>query len=173
MPARQPGLPADEGRTGVTGSGAVLIRALTPADADDIEHLYGQSAEHLRALGDDTDFRFTVEFYRRDGFGANPAFAGVGAVLGGRLVGYLLYSFGYDTDRAIRYLFIIDLLVDRDVRRQGVGRALMRRAAEICREGGGSELFWAVYRENELALRFYERLGASEVRDLRFMRLQI
>ncbi|MFN8457818.1 MAG: hypothetical protein U0401_24715 [Anaerolineae bacterium] len=69
-----------------------------------------QSAAHLRSVGDETDFQFNAEVYRRDGFGDHPAFAGIVAELDQRLVGYLLYTFGYDTDRALRYLFVIDLL---------------------------------------------------------------
>ena len=40
-------------------------------------------------------------------------------------VGYLLYTFGYDTDGAMRFLFVIDLAVDKQVRGRGIGRALM------------------------------------------------
>jgi ribosomal protein S18 acetylase RimI-like enzyme len=149
------------------------IRQLAPADAADMERLYGQSAAHLRALGDPTDFQFNGDIFRRDGFGPRAAFSGVGAVLDGRLVGYLLYTFGYDTDRAVRYLFVIDLLVDGQARRQGVGKALMAKAATLCREAGGSELFWAVHQRNEMALSFYRKLEAEEVTDLRFMRLKV
>ena len=89
------------------------------------------------------------------------------------MVGYLLYTFGYDTDRALRHLFVIDLFVDHTVRQQGIGRALMDRAAVLCREAGGRELVWAVHDNNEPALRFYRRLGAEDVVDLRFMYLKV
>ena len=149
------------------------IRSLTPEDADQIEQLYAQSVAHLRALGDDTEFQFNARIYLRDGFGEQPAFAGLGAVWNGNLVGYLLYTFGYDPDRAIRYLFILDLLVDQGVRNQGNGKALMRTAASVCQEAGGRELFWAVYAKNTLAQAFYKRLGAEAVTDLQFMCLKV
>jgi GNAT superfamily N-acetyltransferase len=151
----------------------ISIRPLTPDDADAIEQLYSQSAAYLRALGDETDFRFNAQVYQRDGFGPNAAFSGIGAVLNGHLAGYLLYTFGYDTDRAIRYVFVLDVLVDEPVRGQGIGKALMKSAASLCEEAGGSELFWAVYEKNERAKEFYRRLGAEEVTDLRFMRLRL
>ncbi len=71
---------------------SVSIRPLTTQDAADIGWLYDQSADHHRSLGDDTDFQFSAEIYQRDGFGENPAFKGIGAVLDGQLVGYLLYA---------------------------------------------------------------------------------
>lgn len=151
----------------------ISIRPLRVEDANEIEALYSQSAEHLRSLGDDTDFQFNAQAYKRDGFGDHPAFAGFCAILAEKLVGYLIYTFAYDTDRAIRYLFVLDLLVDKNVRQSGVGKALMNHAAKVCREAGGSELFWEVYDKNELALNFYSRLGAEEIRDLRLMRLKV
>ncbi len=151
----------------------LFIRPAQIEDAAEVERLYLQSAAHLRALGDETDFKFNAEVYRRDGFGERPAFAGLMAAEGQQLVGYLLYTFGYDTDRALRYLFVIDLLVEESRRGEGIGKALMQQAAQLCREQGGGELFWAVYVKNQLALDFYHRLGASEITELKFMTLSV
>ena len=151
----------------------ILIRPIKLEDAAEIEELYTQSAEHLRSLGDETDFQFNAQVYQRDGFGDHPAFSGFCAVLDEKLVGYLLYTLAYDTDQAMRYIFVIDLLVDKRFRKNGVGKALMAHTAEFCREVGGQELFWAVYDKNELAINFYNHLGAEEIQDLRFMRLKV
>jgi GNAT superfamily N-acetyltransferase len=147
----------------------LLIRPATPDDAAAIGQLAADFADYLRGLGDTTNFQFSAETYLRDGFGPNPAFAGIVAESGGQVIGYLLYHFGYDVDRATRLLHVIDLYVREDRRSQGAGRALMAEAARICRAGGGSELFWAVYIPNTLAARFYERLGAHWIEDLKFM----
>ena len=149
------------------------IRPATPADAEAIGQLMAQSADYLRALGDTTDFRFTAETYLRDGFGPNPAFSALVAEVGGKIVGHLFYHFGYDTDWAIRLLYVIDLMVQENRRGQGIGKALMLRAAEICREAGGSEMVWAVYKPNQQAAEFYERLGAKYIEELHFMRWDI
>ncbi|MCP4406057.1 MAG: GNAT family N-acetyltransferase [bacterium] len=151
----------------------ISIRPITVEDADEIEELYNQSAEHLRSLGDDSAFQFGAQIYRRDGFGEHPAFAGFCAVLDKKLVGYLLYTVAYDTDQAMRYVFVIDLLVDTRFRKRGIGKALMEHAGTWCREVEGQELFWAVYNKNELAINFYNHLGAEEITDLRFMRLKM
>ena len=152
---------------------SIRVRPLTLDDAEAVARLYAQSAAYLRALGDDTDFQFSAEVFVRDGFGPRAAFSGLGAEVEGVLGGYLLYTFGYDTDRALRYLFVLDLLVDEPMRRHGVGRALMEHAAMVCREAGGQELFWAVYAPNQAALDFYTRLGAEAITDLRFMRWRV
>lgn len=125
---------------------------------------------YLRELGDDTQFEFTAQTYQRDGFGACPAFAGLAAELDDEVVGYLLNHFGYDTDRAMRLMIVIDLYVRETKRRRGIGEALMGAAAQICRDAGGRELIWSVFTPNKLAFRFYEHLGAKYIEGLKFMR---
>jgi len=149
----------------------ITIRSATPADAAAVGRLYQQSADYLGALGDTTDFQFGAQAYLRDGFGPEPSFAGLVALVDDEIVGYLLYTFGYDTDRAIRQLFVLDLLVDESRRRLGLGRRLMEEAGLVCRRQGGAELVWAVYHHNSEALAFYERLGASLITDLVYMSL--
>jgi len=149
------------------------VRALQLADAPGVAALAAEFADYLRALGDTGEHRLTAEAIARDGFGPQPAFAGLVAVDAGSatdgLVGYLLYHLGYDADLAARNLHIIDLYVSPAARRQGVGRALMSAAAGLCRAAGGAYLFWAVYRPNQLAADFYSALGAHYVQDLDFM----
>src|SRR5689334_20387921 len=103
---------------------ALKTRAAGAGDADRVGELAREFADYLRSLGDTTDFHFTSESYLRDGFGSNPAFSGLVAELDGNVIGYLLYHFGYDSDRAARNLHIADLYVDVRSRHQGVGRAL-------------------------------------------------
>ena len=145
------------------------IRAATLYDADIIGELAKEFQAYLRLLGDRTRFEFSSETFRRDGFGPHAAFAGLVAELDGEVVGYLLYHFGYDTDRAMRLLFVIDLYVQKTKRRRRIGEALMRAAAQICRDAGGRELIWSVFISNKPAFQFYERLGARYVEGLEFM----
>jgi GNAT superfamily N-acetyltransferase len=113
----------------------------------------------------------TRERFLRDGFGADPAFAGLIAEADGAAQGYLLYHFGYDVDRAIRILHVADLWVEPSARRHGVGRALMAAAADLATKKGAPELIWAVFKPNRLASQFYERLGAEYFRELEFMHI--
>ena len=149
---------------------SVAIRPLSAADAETIEAMDNEFADYLEKLGDTSSSAFDAAAYLRDGFGPDPAFAGILAELDGHAVGYLLYHFGYDVDQAMRILHVIDLFVREAARGQGVGEALMRAAAAICQQGGGRELFWSVYAPNRAAIVFYERLGACFIEDTRFMR---
>ena len=150
---------------------ALIVRPAAPADAAAVGDLAQQFAGYLRTLGDVTDFKLTADAYLRDGFGSKPAFAGLIAELDGNIIGYLLYHFGYDSDRAARNLHVVDLYVSLEARKRGAGRALMTEAAKMAREGGAQELVWSVYHANALAAAFYERLGAQRIADVFFMKL--
>ena len=91
------------------------------------------------------------------------------AASGTDLLGYLLYHGGYELDDAARTLYLIDLYVREDARRLGVGRALIREAANVCRALGGTQLYWSVYKVNPAAFEFYETLGATYIDDQKFM----
>jgi ribosomal protein S18 acetylase RimI-like enzyme len=149
------------------------VRAAAAEDAGAVGRLAAEFAEYLRALGDESDFRFDAGVYLLDGFGESPAFAGLVAGGGDEIIGYLLYHPGYDVDYAARTLHVVDLYVGEAFRGRGVGRALTEHAARVCRVLGGTQLFWSVYAPNKAALRFYERLGARLTRDMLFMRLDV
>ena len=151
---------------------ALIIRSAVASDAASIGNLARKSARYFRKLGDSTDFKLTAEKYLRDGFGAAPAFAGLVAECRGDVLGYLLYHFGYDSDRATRNLHIVDLYVDRAARRRGVGKALMARAAAIARSACADGMIWSVSHLNPLATSFYAGLGAKRISDVFFMQLK-
>lgn len=153
-------------------SQSILIRRALAADAEAIGKLARQFADYLRALGDTTEFKLDAETCLRDGFGDNPAFEGLVAEDGGRVIGYLLYHMGYDSDKAQRTLYVADLYVGSASRRCGAGKALMEKAASIARERGAGEMIWSVFNSNMLAASFYEKLGAQRITDVYFMSLK-
>ena len=148
------------------------IRPALTEDAQAVGNLAQQFADYLRSLGDTTDFNLTAERYLQDGFSPRPAFAGLVAEAEGKVIGYLLYHFGYDSDAAAPNLHIADLYVDSGARRQGAGRALVSAAAEIALQAGAQEMIWSVYHGNKLAAMFYENLGARRITDVFFMKLR-
>ena len=150
----------------------LTVRPARAEDADSVGDLAKQFAGYLRGLGDTTDFQLTAEAYLRDGFGSQRAFAGLVAEVDGRVIGYLLYHFGYDSDAAAPTLHLADLYVDSALRKRGAGRALMTAAASIARARGAREMIWSVYHANELATAFYEKLGAQRISDVFFTKLR-
>lgn len=149
------------------------IRVAKREDAQAIGAMLNEFCTYLKSIGDDTDFKCKAATFLRDGFGKNPAFKGIVADINGEAVGYLLYHFGYNTDLAMRIMHIVDLYVRPVYRRQGIGKALIEKAGEICNKAGGKRLFWSVYTPNKNALAFYKRIGARHTKDLEFMYLPL
>ena len=86
------------------------------------------------------------------------------------MVGYAVISFGYDTDRSRREAYLNDLYVTERWRGRGLGRRLLRAAAETARSHhGATALWWGVQEQNVAAFRFYARLGAHDITGVRFM----
>ncbi|HEY8224317.1 MAG TPA: GNAT family N-acetyltransferase [Pyrinomonadaceae bacterium] len=145
----------------------------TADDAQAISQLASEFHAYLNTIGDQTNFYFNADTYRRDGFGDNPAFIGLVAESNDEVIGYLLFHFGYDTDHSRRLAYVIDLYVNEKSRGQGVGKALMQHAADAARAHGAKALWWGVYESNDSAMRFYEGLGAKNVKGVRFMSINV
>ena len=93
-------------------------------------------------------------------FGPSPLCTILIAELDGETVGYLNYFVGVFMDDATPTLHVADFFVTQRYRRRGAGRALMLEVRRIGMDLGASRLFWTVWRKNEDAIRFYEKLGA-------------
>jgi ribosomal protein S18 acetylase RimI-like enzyme len=104
----------------------------------------------------------TVEDLLVNGFGASPRFRILLAESGHRTLGYVLFSQSYDTEHAARGMYLNDLYVVPEARRQGIGRALMAAVAGACLADGGRYLFWNALERNAAARAFYRRIGARE-----------
>lgn len=149
------------------------IREAKIEDADAIGILEREFGEYLRELGSTTAIIPDMDWYLRDGFGDNPAFSGLVAEINNKVVGYALYHSGYNTDSLSRVLYVIDLFVSSDYRRQGIGRSLMVKLSEICIQQGGKYLVWEVWARNNAAIEFYKRISAHQDNEMMIMVLPI
>ncbi len=132
--------------------------SLRPARPEDGEAVAGLCAALARHEGSPAPTLDAATF-RRDGFGAAPAFACLIAEQDGRPIGYALHLGDYDTDLMCHSAYVADLYVDKTARRRGIGRALMAAVAGITRSRGGRTLHWNVLRDNPSARAFYRRIG--------------
>ena len=152
---------------------SIRIRNALATDADGVIALSDEFTRYLHDLGDIADYKLTADIYRRDGFGSSPAFFGLVAETDSEVIGYMLYHFGYDAELAARIMFVIDLYVADGHRKQGAGASLMARAKSISRECEAIEIVWSVYKFNQEAHKFYERMGAKLIDDLDYMQLTV
>jgi GNAT superfamily N-acetyltransferase len=99
----------------------------------------------------------------RDGFGENPRFRALIAEWDGQPAAYALF-FNYFSTWVGRGLFLEDLFVRQQFRKQGIGTALLAEVARIAVEEQCYGIHWEVLDWNTKAIELYKALGA-EFRD--------
>lgn len=101
----------------------------------------------------------------RDAFGEKPRIDVLLAEKGGRAIAYAIFFETYSSFLALPTLYLEDVFVMPEARRLGAGKAIMRfLAAEALRRGCG-RLEWVVLDWNALAIGFYDKLGATRLKE--------
>lgn len=89
-----------------------------------------------------------------------------------RLAGLAAYSYVWPAVGLRRSLYLKELYVAQEYRRQGVGTLLMTALFEIAAARGCSRVEWTTDNDNNGAMRFYTRLGAPVCESKVFYRVQ-
>jgi GNAT superfamily N-acetyltransferase len=134
-----------------------VILSLIKALAD-----YEQLANQVRAT--EADLRAAL-------FGPKPAAEVILAYAGAEPAGFALYFQSFSTFVGRPGLYLEDLFVQPEWRKQGLGRMLLSRLAHIAVERGYGRMEWSVLNWNEMALRVYRAAGARPLSDWTVYRL--
>jgi GNAT superfamily N-acetyltransferase len=145
-----------------------VIRKATAADAPQILEFIRALAAFERAPDAVTA---TEEGLIRDGFGPNPLYRCLIADYDGQPAGFAFYFFNYSTWVGRPGIYVEDLFVLPEFRRQGIGRELLRQVAAIAVETGCQRLQWEVLDWNSPAIDFYRAIGAEFLDEWRNVRL--
>ena len=163
-----------QGRRGedrVYGAGVgdeLTIRAVAE---DDVETLFGLILELAAYERLSDEVSGDAEMLRRSLFVERTAEALL-AEIDGEAVGYAILCGTFSTFECRGGIWIEDIYVRPESRKGGVGRALFARVAALAVERGFPRVEWAALDWNELALGFYDRLGARRMDDWRMLRLE-
>ncbi|HZC17813.1 MAG TPA: GNAT family N-acetyltransferase [Caulobacteraceae bacterium] len=134
------------------------IRPAVPADAPLIFALIGELAAYEKLSHEVRASEVGVAAIL---FEPSPrAFCDI-AELDGAAVGFALWFYNVSTFEGRHGIWLEDLFVRPEARGHGAGLALLRRLARRCRDENLARLEWAVLDWNELAISFYDALGAS------------
>lgn len=135
----------------------VSIRPATAKDAPLLATLIHELAEFDRLSHEAI---LTEEDILRDGFGTNPKFRAVIAEYDGQTAGYAVFFEFYSTFQGRAGLFLDDLFVRPEFRKQNIGKALLAHVAGIAWKEGYFCMRWEVLDWNTAAIDFYKKLGA-------------
>jgi GNAT superfamily N-acetyltransferase len=133
----------------------ISIREATEEDLQRVLEIYA-----VAGLGGENQFSVEEARVRFPNFAAYPSYRLFVASVEGTIVGaYSLLILDKLAKRGIPSGIVEDVAVDPSAQRQGVGRAMMEHARELCREAGCYKLMLSSNLSRTAAHEFYERLG--------------
>ncbi|KAL6490677.1 hypothetical protein MHYP_G00010220 [Metynnis hypsauchen] len=143
------------------------IRAATLEDCKDIARMITELAEYEKAAD---HVKITQKDLEQDGFSKNPFFHGIIAEVpeqhrskdGHSKVGYSLYFYSYSSFKG-RAVYMEDLYVMPEFRGKGIGKALLRKVAQLGLAAGCTQLDFSVLDWNKPSLDFYFSQGCRDV----------
>ncbi|MEM8603468.1 MAG: GNAT family N-acetyltransferase [Cyanobacteria bacterium P01_H01_bin.121] len=146
----------------------LVLRAAQPEDIEIITHLIRQLAIYERleheVVGNAADLAEHL-------FGDRPYVEAILAEVASQVVGFALFFPNYSTFLMQPGLYLEDLFVLPDYRRQGIGKAMLRHLAQLAVQRGYGRFEWSVLDWNQPAIDFYQRLGATVMPDWRTCRV--
>ena len=134
----------------------VSIRVARPSDGERVAEM----AAALSAHEGEPPPPFGPDVFRRYGFGPGRRFDTLLAEARGDVIGYVLFCDSFHIGLGAPGLHMIDLFVETEHRGSGAGRRLVGALSRVCLERGGTWLTWQCLPSNQVALTFYERIGA-------------
>jgi GNAT superfamily N-acetyltransferase len=145
---------------------AVMIRPAVESDVPVIRQLIAGLAEYekLPLVVSEADLREHL-------FGPRRYAEVLLAEQDGLVVGFALFFHNYSTFAGKPGLYLEDLFVRPEARGQGHGKALMIELARIAVERECRRFEWTVLDWNTPAIKFYDSLGAVELKEWKIYRL--
>jgi len=125
-----------------------LIRALAE---------YGHAASGAVAI--------TEALLREAMFGSPRTVEVLLASVGQEIAGFAMFFHNFSSWRGRRGIFLEDLFVHPEMRRRGVGRALLAELARIALVRNCARIEWLVVDWNQPAIDFYRSLGAVPLKE--------
>lgn len=144
------------------------IRAAVPDDVETIVALIHELAVYEKL---EREAQARPEALREHLFGPRPFAEALMVESEGSPVGFALYFHNYSTFRGQPGIYLEDLFVKPEFRGRGIGKALLSWLARLAVERGCGRLEWAVLDWNELAIAFYQALGARPMDEWTVFRL--
>jgi GNAT superfamily N-acetyltransferase len=146
----------------------LTIRPAQLSDVEDLFSLIQALAEYEKLSHQVTG---DVQTLQKHLFGERPYAEAIVAQWQGKCVGFALFFGNYSTFLTKPGIYLEDLFVLPNYRRQGIGKALLSYLARLALERGAGRLEWSVLDWNSPAIEFYQRIGADVLPDWRICRV--
>ena len=131
---------------------------IRPLEADDYDSWLPLWKGYLDFYEVSVPDEVTAETWRRLIDPKGPVY-GLGAIVGGRLVGIVHYLFHPVTWAIADRCYLEDLFVSPEARGSGAGRALIEAVYRAADAAGADQVYWLTAQSNKTAQLLYDRIG--------------
>ncbi|MFK0729619.1 MAG: GNAT family N-acetyltransferase [Gloeotrichia echinulata GP01] len=152
----------------MTSPNNLILRFAEPDDCTVLFDLIQQLAEYEKLSHAVTG---NVMALKEHLFGSPRYVEAILAEYAGQAVGFALFFPNYSTFLTKPGIYLEDLFVLPEYRRQGIGKALLTKLAQIAVERDCGRLEWSVLDWNVSAQAFYRSMGATILDDWRICRV--
>jgi GNAT superfamily N-acetyltransferase len=144
------------------------IDPVRPAELPDLLALIKELARFEKL---EHEVEAKVEDLELSFFDARPVAGALLARRGRELAGYAIYFFTFSSFVGRRGIWLEDLYVRPEFRKQGLGRALIEAVARVGTDHNCCRFEWTALNWNKPALNFYQKLGAATLDEWVLLRL--
>jgi GNAT superfamily N-acetyltransferase len=109
----------------------------------------------------------------RDAFGKRKRFEALIAFVDRKPVGYAIFFETYSSFLALPTLYLEDIFVLQEYRKERIGLKLFRHYWDEARRRRCGRMEWTVLDWNKSAIRFYEKLGAKHMKEWNLYRMTL
>ncbi|MBD6616172.1 GNAT family N-acetyltransferase [Komarekiella sp. 'clone 1'] len=152
----------------MTSDSDLILRFAEPADCNVLFELIQGLAEYEKLSHAVTGNALILKEHL---FSTPKYVEAILAEYAGQAAGFALFFHNYSTFLTKPGIYLEDLFVLPEYRRQGIGKALLIKVAQIAVERDCGRLEWSVLDWNESAQAFYRSMGASILDDWRICRV--
>lgn len=149
----------------------IKIRSAKRSDSKQIIELINKLAKFEKLKPPDENAKKRLI---NDAFGKNPKFkVTVADDRTEKLLGYAFYFFTYSSFLARKTLYLEDIFITEDYRNTGIGKLFFDELVKIAKKNNCGRMEWAVLDWNVNAIKFYDKLGAKQLKDWIYYRYMI
>ena len=138
----------------------LVIKQVNAETFDDFLGLIDKLAEYEKLVPPDEEAKRRL---RVDCLSDKPKYQAFIGKIGTKCVSYVIYFFTYSSFIALPTLYLEDIFVLEEYRRQGVGKKMFNYLKEIAKLEGCGRIEFTVLKWNKSAQEFYEKNKAKYV----------
>jgi len=148
----------------------IKIRKALKKDSQDVIRLINELAEFEKL---DPPDKSAAKNLIKDIYSKNSPIKVLVAESGKELIGYTFYFFTYSTFLAKKTLYLEDIYISNKYRSKGFGKIFFNELVKAAKKNKCGRMEWHVLDWNVNAIKFYEKLGAKELKEWKYFRINL